>query len=55
MSDLFTKALLTTTFRKLIHDIGMRYLRDLWRRTIHTNLRGSLRGGTLSFTMVLSH
>jgi len=28
-ADLFTKTLPTTTFRKLICDIGMRHLRDL--------------------------
>ena len=29
LADLFTKSLPTTTFRKCIHDIGMRQLRDL--------------------------
>ena len=29
VADLFTKALPPTTFRKLIHDIGMRHKRDL--------------------------
>ena len=29
LADLFTKALPTTTFEKLVHKIGMRRLRDL--------------------------
>ena len=55
-TNLFTKIFFTIIFRKFIRDIGICHLRDLWRKTIHVNLMGSLYGYTFFYlTVVLSH
>ena len=55
LADLFTKSLSTSTFKKLIHKIGMRQLKDIDMRGEHVYDKMLVYYTLFPFVQVLSH